>query len=156
MLQRTFAYLMLLTPIGFAAATSANPLGVDYSEWFNAATQMATDSSGALYVSAYYPLPSGMSASSVTKLSANGTTILWQDILGFRVSTMAVSPSGDVFVVPVNQPPDTSVFVEKLGAGGSGVAWKAGAGFSFIGEAAPVLAADSQGRTYVAAPSVIA
>jgi hypothetical protein len=147
--------LLLLTSTGLAAAaTSANPLGLDYSEWFVAANQMATDASGALYVSAHYALPSGMAASSVTKLSPDGTTILWQDMLGFLTSAMAVSPSGDVFVVPESQPPANSVYVAKLAAGGSGVAWTATAGFSLLEQqVVTVLAADSQGRTYVAAPS---
>ena len=149
---------MLLTSTGFAAgATSANPLGVDYSEWFNAATttQMATDSSGALYVSGIYALPSGMSATSVTKLSADGTTIVWQNMLGYLISAMAVSPSGDVFVVPMSPYSAPSVSVAKLAASGSGFAWTASAVFTplFLQSFPPVLAADAQGRTYVAASS---
>ena len=146
---------MLLTSTGFAApATSANLLGVDYSEWMTATTQMATDSSGALYLLGSCPLASG-TASCVTKLSADGKTILWQDVLTFQTSTMAVSPSGDVFVVPVAQSSDTSLYVAKLGAAGSGVAWEAAAGFLPLANAVyvPVLATDTQGRAYVAAIS---
>ena len=78
--RKVLACLLLLTSAGFAAApTSATPLGVAYSEWFVSAEQLATDSSGYLYVLASYALPtSGMSASSVIKLSPDGTTVLWQ------------------------------------------------------------------------------
>jgi hypothetical protein len=152
---RAFVWVMQLTSAGFAAAaTSANLLAVDYSEWFAAATQMATDASGALYLLASCPASSG-SACCVTKLSADGKTIPWQDVPGFQTNTMAVSPSGDVFVVPVVQPSDTSLYVAKLGAAGSGVAWEAAAGFLPPANIlwAPVLTADSQGRAYVAALS---
>lgn len=151
--RKALACLLLLTSAGFAAApTSATPLGVDYSEWFVSAEQLATDSSGYLYVLASYALPtSGMSASSVIKLSPDGTTVLWQDMLGFQANEMAVTPSGDVFVLPALQLSNPAVSVAKLGAGGSGLAWTAPAGLSYIGQLTPVLAVDSQGRTYVAA-----
>lgn len=152
---RAFACLTLLTTTAFAAAgTSTNLLGVNYLEWFAPdANQIATDSSGALYILGYYSLPSGMSATSVTKLSADGTTILWQNMLGLT-NTMAVSPAGDVFVVSNFQTPDTAVYVTRLAAGGSGVAWTAAAGFTplFLQSYPPVVAADSQGRAYLAAP----
>jgi uncharacterized protein (TIGR03437 family) len=135
-----------------AAAASANVLGVDYSEWLPAATQMATDTSGALYLLTNCPV-SGAAASCVTKLSVDGKTMLWQDALGFQASTMAVSPAGDVFVIPVIQPSDTSLYVAKLGAAGSGIAWKAAAGFLPPAPLGALLAADSEGRTYVSAPS---
>jgi uncharacterized protein (TIGR03437 family) len=135
-----------------AAAASANLLGVDYSEWFAAGTQMATDTSGALYLLTACPI-SGPATSCVTKLSADGTTMLWQDALGFQTTTMAVSPAGDVFVLPAIQPLDTSLYVAKLGAAGSGIAWKAAAGFLPPASLAEVLAADAQGRTYVSAPA---
>ncbi len=68
---------------------------------------------------------------------------------------MAVTPSGDVFVIPTFQSSQTSIYVAKLGAAGSGIAWQAsaGSGFLFLQSFPPVLAADSQGRTYVAAPN---
>jgi uncharacterized protein (TIGR03437 family) len=153
--RRAFAFLVLLTSTGFAArGNSPNLLGLNYSEWLAATTQMATDTSGALYLLGSCPASSG-SASCVTKLSADGKTILWQDVLGFQTYIMAVSPSGDVFVVPVIQPSDTSLYVAKLGAAGSGVAWKAAAGFLPVANigAERVLAADTRGRTYLAALS---
>jgi uncharacterized protein (TIGR03437 family) len=155
MSRTSFARLMVLTSTAFAASgTSANLLGVNYSEWFAATTQMATDASGALYLLGSCPVASE-SVSCVTKLSADGNTTLWQDVLSFQTNTMAVSPSGDVFVVPVVQPSDASLYVAKLGAGGSGVAWQAAAGFLPLANAfyVPVLAADAQGRAYVAALS---
>src|SRR5580693_76127 len=104
--------VLVLTLLGAAtamAASSANLLGVDYSEWLPAgasATQIATDASGAIYL---------LISSSVTKLSADGKTMLWQDALGFQASAMAVTPSGDVFVIPTFQSSETSIYVAKLG-----------------------------------------
>lgn len=135
-----------------AAASSSGVLGVDYSEWLAPATQLATDTSGALYLLANCPA-SGAPTSCVTKLSADGKTMLWQNALGFLTTTMAVSPAGDVFVIPPIQPSDTSLYVAKLGAAGTGIAWKATAGFLPPGSLGMVLAADSLGRTYVSAPS---
>jgi uncharacterized protein (TIGR03437 family) len=123
-------------------------LGVNYSDWLNyppndGVEAIAADSSGSLYIL------SNIIPSTVTKLSADGTTILWQNQLGFAASAMAVDPNGGVYVIPVSQPGDTSVYVAKLGANGTSLAWKTPAGF--IPMSAPVLAADSQGRAYVAA-----
>jgi uncharacterized protein (TIGR03437 family) len=153
--RRALAYLMLLTSTAAAAAGAPTSLlGFNYSEWLGAATQMAADTSGALYLLGSCPA-SSESPSCVSKLSADGKTILWQNALGFQTKTMAVSPSGDVFVIPVNLPSDTSIYVAKLRAAGSGVIWKAAAGFLPPANTVvtPVLAADSQGRAYVAAVS---
>ena len=155
-----FACLALAASSSFAASgTSANLLGLNYSEWLASTTQMATDASGALYLLGSCPVASG-SASCVTKLSADGKTMVWQNVLSFQTDTMAVSPSGDVFVVPVfpspaTQSSDTSLYVAKLAAGGAGVAWRASAGFLPPGNILwpAVLAADAQGRVYVAALS---
>ena len=65
------------------------------------------------------------------------------------MSAMAVDPSGGVYVLPTTSQSDTSIYVAKLAASGTGLAWKTSAGFLPI--AVPVLAADSQGRTYIAA-----
>jgi uncharacterized protein (TIGR03437 family) len=149
--SRDILILTLLVAANVAAA-STNVLGFDYSEWFPPATQMATDTSGALYLLAHCPV-TGAAASCVTKLSADGKTMLWQDALGFQATAMAVSPAGDVFVTPVIQPSDISLYVAKLGAAGSGIAWKAAAGFLPPNSLAVVLAADSQGRTYISSPA---
>ena len=143
--------LVLLVAASATAAPASAP-GVDYSEWLTAATQMATDSSGALYLLANCPV-SGAATSCVTKLSADGKTMVWQDALGFQATTMAISPAGDVFVTPAIQPSDTSLYVAKLGVAGSGILWKAAAGFLPPNSSNLVLAADSQGRTYLSSPT---
>jgi uncharacterized protein (TIGR03437 family) len=131
------------------AASSGFLLGLDYSEWFVPyAARIATDSSGALYILSATSPASG--ANLVTKLSADGTTILWQYPLGFVVSEMAMDPDGGVYVVPAWQAGDTSYFVAKLDADGTGIAWKTPVGSFLVTAFAPALAADSQGRAYVA------
>src|ERR1039457_5880679 len=144
--------LALLSAAGAVAQPSAFPLGVSYSEWLNDyATQIATDSSGAIYVLQPYCVHT--SASCVTKLSADGNTMLWDNQLAFAVNVMAVDPSGGVYVIPQSQPQDPSIYVAKLGAGGTGLAWQAPGGV-MPGEWGPdSLSADSQGRAYVAASS---
>src|ERR1039458_3407215 len=76
--------------------------------------------------------------------------MLWQNKLGFAVSTMAVDPNGGVYVTPLSLSGDTSLFVSKLSADGTGVAWKTPVGFLAAAGLRPVLAADSAGRAYVA------
>src|ERR1700693_6466716 len=79
-------------------------LGLDYSQWLPPNVQkLATDASGAIYV-----LSNAGSAgeeaplSTVTKLSADGETIVWRNQLGIPVSTMAVDPNGGVYVSPLH------------------------------------------------------
>src|SRR5664279_3694425 len=97
---RALLCLVLLTSTGFTATgASPNLLGLSSSEWFAAnPTQIAMDNSGALYILAPYAVPGENDADSVTKLSPDGTTVLWQNMLGFLVGAMAVPASGDVFV----------------------------------------------------------
>ena len=148
---RRFLGLALLSATGTMAATSGFLLGVDYSEWLTPnATHIATDSSGALYILSSFPISNDTPSSSVTKLSADGKTLLWQNQLGFAASTMAVDPNGGVYVTPVSLPADASIFVAKLNANGTGIAWKAPVGFILQLGFLPVLAADSSGRVYVA------
>jgi uncharacterized protein (TIGR03437 family) len=147
----------MLSATGAVAASSGSPLGVDYSEWiipYEAATQIATDSAGALYILSGCPI-AGPSSLCVTKLSADGKTILWRNGLGFVAARMAVDAAGGVYVIPVSQSGDSSIYVAKLSADGTGIAWKTPVGFippSSLAGWLPVLAADSQGRAYVAAP----
>jgi uncharacterized protein (TIGR03437 family) len=142
--------LALLSASGALAQPSAFPLGVGYSEWLNDySTQIATDSSGAIYL--LQPYCVNTSSACVTKLSADGNTMLWYDQLGFSVNAMAVDPNGGVYVIPQSQPQDTSIYVAQLAAGGTGLAWKAAVSLMPGGPSA--LAADSQGRAYVAASS---
>lgn len=132
-------------------ASSGFLLGVDYSEQHDPrAVRIATDNSGALYDLANCQIPP---ASCVTKLSADGKTMLWQNTLAFKANTMAVDPNGGVYVIPASQPWDTSIFVAKPGASGTGVAWKTPVGFTPPPSSATqqvFLAADSQGRAYAA------
>ena len=140
-------------------AQSGFLLGADYSEWLYPDTgqmQIATDGSGALYILSVSP---GTSLSSqpvfrVTKLSADGKTILWENDLGFATGQIAVDPSGGVYVlssISTEVPgvlPAPSLFVAKLTADGGGIAWKTQVpNFPFP---TPVLAVDPQGRAYVA------
>jgi uncharacterized protein (TIGR03437 family) len=129
-------------------------LGLDYGEWFiSSSWGMATDSSGALYI-----LSSPMAAANrVTKLSADGRTILWQEDLGLTPQSgqgvqgpMAVDSNGGVYFVLQRNPIDTSVLVAKLSADGSGVAWVAPVGPFLALEYFAAIAVDSQGRVYVA------
>jgi len=129
------------------AQSSGLLLGVGYSEMLvGYTTKIATDSSGAVYIMSFLP---GSCCGLVSKLSADGTTILWQNQLGFSVNAMAVDPNGGVYVTPVSQPGDTSIYVAKLGA--TGLAWKMPVGFVASVGYGSFLAADSQGRVYVAA-----
>jgi uncharacterized protein (TIGR03437 family) len=151
MFDRTLLCVALLSASGATAATSGFLLGVDYSEWLGVnVTQIATDRSGALYILSTFPESRGATPSWVTKLSADGKTMLWQNKLGFSVSTMAVDPNGGVYVTPLSLVGDTSLFVAKLSAAGTGVAWKTPVGFLAAAGRLPVLAADSLGRAYVA------
>jgi uncharacterized protein (TIGR03437 family) len=145
-----------------AAAMAAQPgflLGPDYSEWLypNANTmQIATDGSGALYILSVFP--SSPPVFRVTKLSADGKTILWENDLGFATSQIAVDPSGGVYVLfslsaAVPGMPAPSLFVAKLTADGSGIAWKTQLPSLPNYEPGPVLAVDPQGRAYVAGES---
>jgi uncharacterized protein (TIGR03437 family) len=139
-----------------ASADSGFLLGLDYSQWLvpNVA-KLATDSSGAIYILSNAGA-SGQNTppSTVTKLSADGKTIVWQNRLGISVSTMAVDPNGGVYVSPINSNALSSalnpgVLVAKLNDGGSGIAWTKSTGLTFPNGALPTAAADLGGRVYV-------
>lgn len=156
---RTLLSLALLISTSAMAASSGFLLGVDYSEWltpdvlsFFPVSKIATDSAGALYVASIHydaSAPPYYGATVLTKLSADGKTILWQNNLGFEAQ-MAVDPNGGVYVLPAILPGDTSLYVAKLTADGAGIAWKTPAGAFLSTASEPTMAADSQGRTYVA------
>jgi uncharacterized protein (TIGR03437 family) len=156
MLPRLLLCLAGLVLLSATAAIAAQPgflLGADYSEWAPPATSaIATDSSGALYLLSNSCQVTGAPISScVTKLSADGKTILWQNTLGFPIgydaTAMAVDPNGGVYVIPEYAPPDLNVYVAKLGANGAGIAWKTAVAVNL---ANPSISSDSLGRTYVA------
>jgi uncharacterized protein (TIGR03437 family) len=152
MTTRLLVFLVLVSAASAMAASSGFLLGADYSEWLAPyVTQIATDSSGALYILSQCA-PTATSSSCVTKLSADGTTILWQNNVGFRVNDagpyaqqMAVDPNGGVYAIPERQDGDTSYSVAKLNGSGTGIAWK-----TPVSVLPECLAADSQGRVYVA------
>lgn len=140
MVRKALACLAMLS-VAAVAATPGFQLGVDYSEWTvpNGASQIATDSSGAIYllsVSGY-----------VTKLSADGSAIEWENGLGFTAGVMAVDPSGGVYVA-LSTYTGSAHYVAKLRNDGAGLAWAVSLGLPYqVGEA---MAADPQGRVYVA------
>jgi uncharacterized protein (TIGR03437 family) len=149
---RQFFCLILLSATDAVAATSALQLGVNYSEWLgfpaNNGAQLAADSSGATYFLTS-TIQSNVALSTVTKLTADGKTLLWQNQLGFAANAMTVDPNGDVYVVPVRQQSETTGYVAKLGSTGTGLAWKTSVGF--LPQSPPAIAADSQGRVYLTA-----
>src|ERR1022692_2384670 len=149
---RQFLCLILLTATGAAGASSAWQLGVNYSEWLSFpddnGAQLATDSSGAIYFLTI-TLQSNAALSTVTKLTPDGKTILWQNQLGFAASAMTVDPNGGVYVVPVRQQSDATAYVAKLSTTGSGLAWKTSVGF--LPQSPLAIAVDSHGRVYLAA-----
>jgi streptogramin lyase len=149
---RQFLCLILLSATGAATATAAFQLGVNYSEWLssppNNGAQLATDSSGAIYFLTN-TLQANVFSSTVTKLTPDGKTLLWQNQLGFAASAMTVDPNGGVYVVPVRQQSDTTAYVAKLSTTGTGGAWKTSVGF--LPQSPLAIAADAQGRVYLAA-----
>jgi uncharacterized protein (TIGR03437 family) len=146
--------LCLALPSAAAAATSGFLLGADYGEWalpYQSTTQIATDSTGALYILSACAYIFVNAPSCVTKVSADGKSILWQTNLGF-IAAMAVDPNGGVYLVP--EPPELAtsepldVFVEKLSADGSSVLWQTQVGTSTSNFGVAV-AVDSTGRAFV-------
>ncbi len=135
-----------------ATVAPAFQLGVNYSEWLgfpsNSGAQMATDNSGAVYFLTTV-IQLNIASSTVTKLTPDGKTILWQNQLGFSANAMTVDAAGGVYVVPVRQQSDATGYVAKLNSVGTGVAWKISVGF--LPQSTPAIAADVQGRLYFAA-----
>ena len=145
--------LCLILLSAAAAATPGLTLGLDYTEIEPLTGQIATDNSGAFYVLSSCVTGLIDFPSCVTKMSADGKTILWQTNLGFAAA-MAVDPNGGVYVVP--EPPPSiltapfNVFVEKLSADGSSVLWRTPAGAITANMGWGVLiAVDSTGRAFV-------
>lgn len=146
MLSRPF--LTLLWSSLLASAAPNVVLGFDYSQWLSDRFRaMATDGSGAIYLlrAENNPGINGL-RSSVTKLSADGRSILWTDQLTTEVSGMAVDPSGGVYVTPIRG--DGAVTVAKLDAIGSGIAWTSPTLIPPPQLDFPLLAVDAKGRAY--------
>jgi uncharacterized protein (TIGR03437 family) len=135
------------------AAPASTPLGLDYSQYGPYGIQgpgyIAADSTGALYTMMPCP-PNEPSTYCVTKLSADGATILWQNNLGFA-GAMAVDPTGGVYIAgDPNAQYSPVIVVEKLSADGSSIAWQTVLNGTY-GEPGTVigLAVDSTGRAFV-------
>lgn len=148
---RRFLFLILFGAAGCAAATAGFQLGVNFSEWLtlpaNNGAQIATDDSGAVYVLTN-TLQFSSSPSTVTKVTPDGKTIVWQNQIGFAASAMTVDPNGGVYVISARQQGTTAAFIAKLSTTGSGLTWK----FSTGQQVPSAIAADSQGRVYFTAP----
>ena len=149
---RNSVYLCLaLLSTNHATAASPFLLGVDYSEFAPPSTSaLATDSSGALYLVSQCQSGAAPVASCVTKISADGKTILWQNSLGFAIysgTAAAVDPNGGVYVAGY-QVANSALFIAKLNVAGTGLAWKTSMNLGLSGNSA--FTADSQGRTYAA------
>jgi uncharacterized protein (TIGR03437 family) len=148
--------LALLTlPLLAPAQTSGFLLGVDYSEWLPGnVTKIVTDSTGAIYLlSSTAPITAQTSPSKVTKLSADGKSVIWQNQLTVPVSDMAVDPQGGVYVAPVViQAGFTGypVTIAKLNPTGSGVLWQQAVSIPGTSDFTPVVGVDSTGRSYIA------
>jgi len=157
--MRKCFWLFLLTAPVVAAATPAFQLGINYTEWLSTSPtyglQLATDNSGAVYSLTGVLVSNGVTESTVTKLSPDGKTVIWQNQLGFAATAMTVDSNGGVYVVPLRQSSDTTAYVAKLSPTGTGLAWKAAVGFLPIPSSPGVIAADSQGRVYFTARYLI-
>jgi uncharacterized protein (TIGR03437 family) len=141
-----FACLGLLSATAGMAATSGFLLGIDFSAGPTYGNGMATDNSGALYFLGGCPAPS--TSACATKLAADGTTIVWQHVVGDFADAIAVDPNGGVyFTAPDNSTPGL-FYVKKLSADGSAIAWTVPVAWGAFGP--PYLTVDSTGRAYVA------
>ena len=151
MLRDSVVFKPLLTLLWSSLLASAAPnfvLGLDYSQWlFDRFRAMATDGSGAIYLLRAETTP-GVNGlhSSVTKLSADGKSVLWTNQLQTEVSRMAVDPSGGVYVTPIRG--DGAVTLAKLDATGSGIAWTSPILIPPPQLDFPLLAVDAKGRAY--------
>lgn len=156
MLWRSSFLLAALAVTGAAAAPSFR-LGIDYIEWgpftLETATQIAADNAGELYIfTICSPVVDGPPCgTNITKLSADGKTILWQTDLGFT-SQLAVGGDGGVYVV---EAAEFNLVATKLSADGAGETWRAVIGPN-LGSASKCsgLAVDSNGRAFVAVDSL--
>src|ERR1700722_17933465 len=141
-------FLALVWASLLASAAPNFVLGFDYSQWlFDRFRAMATDGSGAIFLLRAETTPgvNGVHCS-VTKLSADGKSILWTDELPSEVSGMAVDPSGGVYVTPIRG--DGAVTVAKLEATGSGIVWTSPILIPPPQLDFPLLAVDAKGRAY--------
>lgn len=151
--NRALLCLALLTATSAMASSAGFLLGPVFSEWVPPATlAIGTDSSGALYLLTTGCQAAGSPASRcVTKLSADGKTILSQSNLGFTPedNVAAIDPNGGIYVIPGIQAGSITAYVAKLSASGTGLAWQTQVTATGVAIGYPSLVADSQGRAYV-------
>src|SRR5208283_2743558 len=151
MLRTALPIMIVAAAAALPAATGA-VLGVDFSEPlpFSNVAQIATDSTGALYILDYY--------STVTKLTADGANVVWQfagttDANGNSIVpvAMAVGSSGDVYTTMSQLPMPNSVIVGQLSSDGASFVWQATIGIHPPSDRDRVaIAVDDKGRVYVA------
>jgi uncharacterized protein (TIGR03437 family) len=155
-LLRVFLCLAFLSST-LAAASPGFLLGTDYSELASFLGSIATDASGALYGFSYCqvntPPAYPTSPPCVTKLSADGQTILWQNNSGLEYnSNIAVDPNGGVYFVSLQTGVPASAVLATASVvkmtGGTGIAWTMLISPNGLGYAS--IAVDAQGRAYVA------
>src|SRR5262249_23100686 len=110
--------------------------------------QIAADSSGALYILSQCT-PNG-AGSCLTKLSADGTTVVWQNSLGASAQAMAVDPSGHVYLIRAPAASSPNV-IEKLSTDGTSVLWSMQFSTPLPGSVAgcACLAVDAIGRAFI-------
>jgi uncharacterized protein (TIGR03437 family) len=123
-------------------------LGIDFpGQGFDhyAGSRIASDNSGSLYV--FDVCTAATTSVCVTKLAADGKTVVWQHEPDAGPATMAVDPNGGVYVTVAD--PFTEIqYVEKLKADSDGAAWKVPVAWGLT--SALLLTVDPQGRAYVA------
>ena len=142
--------LLILAAATASFAQTAAPsflLGMDYNEWGpinpgSVPTQITADSSGNLYILMRCTGTSG-AAACITKLSADGKTILWQTVLGYP-NSVAVGGDGSIYLVAGAE---FNLVAQKLASDGTTVDWTTTLG--------PIqdssgMAVDSTGRMFVA------
>jgi uncharacterized protein (TIGR03437 family) len=145
--------LLILAVATAGLAQTAAPsflLGMDYKEWGpvnpgSVPSQITADSSGNLYIliSCTGNLDGLGAAACMTKLSADGKTILWQKVLGYP-SSVAVGGDGSVYVVAAVA---FNLVAHKLASDGTTVLWTTTLGPDLSPSG---MAVDSTGRMFVA------
>lgn len=144
---RSLFLLKILFTLSSGASAAGFPLGVDYTQFsIPTATQIRTDKEGCIYVLQSFAFSSNTPSSTVVKLTSDGKTAVWRNMLAIAASSFAVDPNGNVYVTPLVL--GGPVSVSKLHPDGSGLAWTKPTGITvgFV----PSLTTDTTGRIYVA------
>ena len=149
--------LLILAAVTAGLAQTAAPgflLGMDYNEWGPIdpgsvlAPRITADSSGNLYVlmnctAGVDALSGFVAAACMTKLSADGKTILWQTALGYP-NSVAVGGDGSIYLVAGAA---FNLVAQKLASDGTTVRWTTTLG-PYQGSQG--MAVDATGRMFVA------